>query len=86
MENISHCHCFFTLCYRILHLALYEIIVILNLSKITFFKKKAPSTRSFHNQNRIIILPFKKAVVYIFSIKKYDIRKWCQVEFKKGIL
>jgi len=39
-------------------------------------KKKAPSTRSFHNQNKIMILSFKKVVVYIFSIKKYDIRKW----------
>jgi len=40
--------------------------------------------RSFHNQNRrIIILSFKKVVLYIFSIKKYDIRKWRQVEFKK---
>jgi len=39
----------------------------------------------FHNQNRTIILPFKKAVVYIFSIKKYDIMKWRQVEFKKGL-
>jgi len=38
-----------------------------------FFKKKvkkAPSTRSFQNQNRTIILSFKKAVVYIFSTKK----------------
>jgi len=47
-----------------------------HLSKITFLKKKvkkkAPSTRSFQNQNRTIILPFKKAIVYIFSTKK----KW----------
>jgi len=27
----------------------------------------------------------QKAVVYILSIKKYDIRKWRQVEFKKGL-
>jgi len=45
----------------------------------------APSTRFFRNQNRSIILPFKKTVVYIFSTKKYDIRKWRQVEFKKGL-
>jgi len=32
-------------------------------------KKKAPRA-SFQNQNRTIILSFKKAVVYIFSIKK----------------
>jgi len=38
-----------------------------------------------HNQNRTIILSFKKAVVYILSTKKYDIRKWRQVEFKKGL-
>jgi len=29
-----------------------------------------PSTRSFQNQNRTIILTFKKAVVYILSTKK----------------
>jgi len=44
------------------------------ISKITFFKKKvkknARNTRSFQNQNRIIILPFKKTVVYILSTKK----------------
>jgi len=49
------------------------------LSKITFFKKKvkkgAKYTLFSHNQNRTIILSFKK-VLYILSIKKYDIRKW----------
>jgi len=34
---------------------------------------------------RTIILSFKKAVVYILSTKKKDIRKWRQVEFKKGL-
>jgi len=43
-----------------------------------------PSTPSFHNQNRTI-LAFKKAVVYILSTKKFDIWKWRQVEFKKGL-
>jgi len=28
---------------------------------------------------------FQKTVVYILFIKKYDIRKWRQVEFKKGL-
>jgi len=37
--------------------------------------KKAPSTRSFQNQNRTIILSFKKLVLHILSIKGYDIRK-----------
>jgi len=48
--------------------------------------KKEPSTRFFRNQNRTIILSFKKAVLlYILSIKTYDIRKWRQVEFKKEL-
>jgi len=51
-----------------------------------FLKKvKKANTRSFYNQNRTIILSFKKAVVYILFIKKYNIRKWCQTEFKKGL-
>jgi len=34
-------------------------------------KKKVPSTRSFQNQNRTIILPFKKTVVYTgYPLKK----------------
>jgi len=44
-----------------------------------------PSTHSFQNQNRTIILPFKKAVAYTLSTKKNDIKKWRQVEFKKGL-
>jgi len=44
-----------------------------------------PSTRSFHNQNRTIILPFKKTVVCILSTQKYKIKKWRQVEFNKGL-
>jgi len=28
---------------------------------------------------------FQKTVVYILSTKKNDIRKWRQVEFKKGL-
>jgi len=50
-----------------------------------------PNTCSFHNQNRTIILSFKsllkskKVVLYILSIKKYNIRKWRQVEFKKEL-
>jgi len=37
-------------------------------------KKKAPSPRSF---------PFKKAVVYIFSTKKYDIRNGAKWNLRK---
>jgi len=51
-------------------------------------EKKAPSTgRSFHNQNITIILSFKK-IVYILSIKKYDIRKWTilRKDYKYNIL
>jgi len=45
---------------------------ILDLSKITFFKKKGlkKAPNFFQNQNRTIILSFKKAVVYILSTKK----------------
>jgi len=55
---------------------------------MTFFKKKGKKRRQVHALFAIkttIILPFKKAVVYILSIKKYGIRKWRQVEFKKGL-
>jgi len=49
------------------------------------FSKKDKKRRQVHNQNRTIILFFKKAVLYILSIQKYDIRYWRQVEFKNYI-
>jgi len=62
------------------------------LSKITFFKKKVKkvlSTSSFQNQNRTIILPFKKTVVYILSVKKMILgngAKWNLRNYKYNIL
>jgi len=55
--------------------------------KLPFLKKdqkKAPSTRSFQNQNRTIILPFKKAVVYILSTKKMILGNGAKWNLKKG--
>jgi len=56
--------------------------------KLSFLKKKAPSTlfsQSKRNNNFIFQKTVGWTVVYILSIKKYDIRKRCQVEFKKRL-
>jgi len=58
------------------------------ISKITFFKKKIKKgikytlfSRSKQNNNFI----FQKSCPIYTFYKKYDIRKWRQVEFKKEL-